>query len=202
MYRADSWIRHAEKDPLDDDDRFIALWIAFNALYGQADSYLMESTKPSEMQDVRTFVARACQIKGSERRFLRGLEAVGDDVRILCESPFLYIEYWGSGFTDALEGRLQSLSGRAAPRNRKALVQFLGDLFERIYVLRNQILHGSATYGSGANRGTLEPALRVLRELVPLLRTLVDESDSAVDWGRLPYPAKGRPDHPPDRRTM
>lgn len=124
---------------------------------------------------------------------------------MLMESPFLYVEYWRGGYTDTLQGRINKETDRAskriAPWNAKPLAAYVGRVFERVYVLRNQIVHGSAKYGSGANRGSVEPAVSVLRELVPLFRTLVRDSDADKDWGELPYPAKGRPGHPKELRT-
>ena len=118
--------------------------------------------------------------------------------------PFLYTEYWKEGYTDTLADRINKETGRGSKRvgpwHAEPLAGYLGRVFERIYVLRNQIFHGGAKYGSGANRGSVEPAVAVLREVIPLFRALVRDSDDE-NWGELPYPAKGRPGHPEDLRT-
>jgi hypothetical protein len=173
VYRANSWLRRAEESPLSAedrfvDDRFIALWVAFNALYGQADAYLARDTWAGELKDIRDFLTQACSVNGAERRLVRALEGLADDVQTVRESPFLYSEYWQDGFTDQLSHTLESIAP-TTPRSRKELVQLLKDVFERIYVLRNQIFHGSAKYGSGANRDTMEPAFRILLRRKPCL---------------------------------
>src|SRR5436305_807303 len=56
-YRAQSWTKRAtEGVPASDlDGRFIFLWIAFNALYGQAKCRFDDTR--SEFEDIRKFLA-------------------------------------------------------------------------------------------------------------------------------------------------
>lgn len=60
-------------------------------------------------------------------------------------------------------------------------------LFDHLYTLRNQIIHGGATYGSSANRSQLRDACNILSALLPEILQVM-QLHSARDWGRPFYP--------------
>lgn len=60
-------------------------------------------------------------------------------------------------------------------------------IFDRIYTLRNQIIHGGATFGSQINRNQLEDACQILAEIIPLMITLMIKNPT-VDFGEINYP--------------
>jgi hypothetical protein len=56
-------------------------------------------------------------------------------------------------------------------------------------VLRNQIVHGSATWKSSANREQVQDAAQVMRTIVPLMiDIMMDDPDQ--DWGEPLYPVQ------------
>ena len=66
----------------------------------------------------------------------------------------------------------------------------LGIIFNRLYTLRNQIIHGGATWNSSANRNQLRDATAILGDLVPaLIEIMMDNKD--VHWGEACYPVIG-----------
>jgi hypothetical protein len=60
-------------------------------------------------------------------------------------------------------------------------------LFDRLYVLRNQVVHGGATWNSSANRDQLRDGTRILGTLLPTIVDLMMDHP-AEDWGRPWYP--------------
>ena len=60
-------------------------------------------------------------------------------------------------------------------------------LFDRLYTLRNQIIHGGATYGSEANREQLSHACKILTALLPEIVQIM-QLHADRDWGRPFYP--------------
>lgn len=60
-------------------------------------------------------------------------------------------------------------------------------VFDRLYVLRNQIVHGGATYGSSINRAQLKDGCRILTDIIPVIVQIV-LNNSNKDWGRPFYP--------------
>ena len=64
-------------------------------------------------------------------------------------------------------------------------------LFSRLYVLRNQLMHGLATEGSAMGRRQADAGARILEVLVPVfLDIMMDHPHD--DWGDIPYPVHER----------
>ena len=61
-------------------------------------------------------------------------------------------------------------------------------LLERIYLLRCQVIHGAATYGSQLNREALRHCTTMMRLLIPAILQVWIECGSEQDWGPLCYP--------------
>ena len=89
----------------------------------------------------------------------------------------------------------------AALKGTESVVALLIRIFDRLYVLRVQLVHGWAKDGSSANRASLEPAVAVMARLLPLFWATVKRAGAGEDWGRLSYPAWGHPGHPEEKRT-
>ena len=67
--------------------------------------------------------------------------------------------------------------------------QLLSVVFDRLYMLRNQLFHGGATYGSGINRDQVINGKKMLLEIVPIvIETMFDDS---ADWGEIFFPVIG-----------
>ena len=60
-------------------------------------------------------------------------------------------------------------------------------MFDRLCTLRNQIIHGGATYGSQANRSQLKDACRILTSLLPLILHIMQQHPDYA-WGKPYYP--------------
>ena len=111
--------------------------------------------------------------------------------------------------------RLLGLSEQFRPMraaSQKDTIRILDILFRRLYVLRNQIMHGSSTSQAWAdpkrfdsregststedgslNRNQVEDGVRILGCLMPLfLDVMMDhpELEQEEYWGRLPYPVR------------
>ncbi|MGX2987135.1 hypothetical protein [Ursidibacter sp. B-7004-1] len=61
-------------------------------------------------------------------------------------------------------------------------------MFGRLYTLRNQIIHGGATYNSRVNREQLRDGCNVLKLLIPAMLQIMMENHSEIDWGKPFYP--------------
>ena len=116
-------------------------------------------------------------------------------MRILLENKYVYQPFWKhingvEGFSD-WETRFQRESERV---NRDLAEQqtsrFLDLLFSRLYVLRNQILHGGATWNSSVNRSQVRDGEAILGFLVPaFVKVMMDHPDEP--WGANYYPVVG-----------
>lgn len=190
-YRARSWIRAADDaDAL--DVRFILIWVAFNSLYGQRRAH--------DWLDVQAFLGKVLD-DGAER-VSNDLLGLHDEGIALLGLEFLYFEYWAWGFTDrvaeTITGHLlQAEFNWAAKTPHKSL----SAIFERLYVLRNQVFHGSAKFRSSKNRDSLCPAVRLLERVVRTFCEILNEDERDARWGLPPNIPKGAIGHPRDKRS-
>ena len=66
-------------------------------------------------------------------------------------------------------------------------VMVLGIVFTRIYTLRNQMLHGGATYNSSVNRDQIRDCTHLMGRIVPtIIEIMMDNSNTL--WGDAYYP--------------
>ena len=66
-------------------------------------------------------------------------------------------------------------------------LRILITLFDRLYVLRNQLVHGGATWNGTVNRSQVIDGAAVLANLVPVfIDIMMDNPDH--DWGKPFYP--------------
>ena len=63
----------------------------------------------------------------------------------------------------------------------------LSIVFDRLYVLRNQLVHGGATYGSKVNRQQVSDGEKILGILVPAIIDLMIKHPE-LDFGEILYP--------------
>ena len=67
-------------------------------------------------------------------------------------------------------------------------VEALSLVFDRLYVLRNQLVHGGATWNSTVNRDQVRDDAAILAVLMPVFVDVMMDNP-CEDWGRPFYPA-------------
>lgn len=202
LQRADSWIQAAsglEPDQL--HEAFIFLYIAFNCLYGRR-KYEGDETQIEE--DLDAFFSKILAMHGTDVQhggtiLKDALTTCRQDGAVLIRDRFLVNRYWrGTQPPAALQAKLNKEAlGALEALVDSAYREFLSLVFRRISVLRNQVMHGCATYGARSyGRASLTKALRVLRALVPAFYQLVRRYGHDVVWDPIPYPRLGSQQHP------
>ena len=63
----------------------------------------------------------------------------------------------------------------------------IGIVFDRLYVLRNQLVHGGATWNSQTNRSQISDGVAILASLIPLILTIMMEHPEQ-EHGDVLYP--------------
>ena len=63
----------------------------------------------------------------------------------------------------------------------------LSIVFDRLYVLRNQLVHGGATWSSQVNRAQVRDGVAILGTLLPLVLAVMLEH-AGHDFGDVLYP--------------
>ena len=190
VHRAISWIGRAEASGDDADARFVFLWIAFNAAY--ADESEFQSSAPGERALIVGYFNRLVGLDRERRIYGALWRRFSGPVRVLMDNRYVFNPFWQhhngvDGFAD-WEARLatsrQAFHG-ALTRGDTARVLTLA--FDRLYVLRNQIVHGGSTWNSGVNRAQVRDGAAILGFLLPVFVDLMMDNPGG-DWGRPFYP--------------
>ena len=172
--RARSWLRKSKRAS-SDVETFLYLWISFNAAYGRT----ADDGRPAdengrgscEIDMQRRFLGKICE----QDRSTRWLQAVvvekkcAKAIRDLIENEFIYEPYWtcvrakrpfdSEKFKEENRGIDRSVtSGSLDPRHA------LPKIFERLYTLRNQVVHGAVTVRKGWGRRQLRDGRRIMGE--------------------------------------
>ena len=108
----------------------------------------------------------------------------------LTEDIHLYKGFWlarngvysGQGWRNRFERERKATRQHLMKRDYRLVREILPVIFDRLYVLRNQLIHGGATWRGSVNRSQVEVGARVMASLVPaILSIMLENSDE--DWG-------------------
>lgn len=188
-HRAISWLRRAEQED-DADARFIFLWISFNAAYAWEFGH-----EQSERDLLRRFFERILVLDGDKRLHALLFKNFTGCVRTLIDNPYLFDPFWRALRDHDSSGRWEE-QFQAAKRVATGAVMsgetatVAGIVVDRLYVLRNQLVHGGATHGSKVNRQQVKDSVALLGQLVPLVIDLMLASDGS-EFGHIAYPVVG-----------
>lgn len=195
--RSLSWLRRAAE--LSDEDRpprFVDLWIALNALYGQPP--YAKKFEPREREDFMEFAQRLAELRSgkSQLSHLIGKKHFQVRARELIQNRYLWNEWWGKELDKYRERSHKGLLRFEKSLGNSDAVTCLYCLFERLLVLRNQIVHGSSSASTRKSRDALYPAILLLEEILPEFIQLMIHEGQDTDWPPVPYPGKGTSQHP------
>jgi hypothetical protein len=113
-------------------------------------------------------------------------------IRMLIENRYVFEPFWKAlrdhDASDRWERQFadgKRIALRAVLDQDTATV--LSVVLDRLYVLRNQLVHGGATWRSGANRNQVGDGARILGALVPVIVAVMMESRD-TDFGGIAFP--------------
>ena len=187
LHRAISWLARSEAEGSDDDARFVFQWIAFNAVYAREFGF-----ETSERGQLRQFFTLACSadVGGKLREAL--FKQFSGSIRTLIENKFVFEPFWRAlrehDSSNRWETQFES-SRKAAMQSILAgdCTTVLGIVFDRLYVLRNQLVHGGATWNSSVNRAQVRDGAAILSVLVPILVEIMLDYPE-LEFGAILYP--------------
>lgn len=188
-HRALSWLNRAEQEEEDDDARFLFLWISFNAAYANE---IHDRQGFSEKRLLLQFLHRLVDSDHEKTLYEAIWEHFPSSIRLLVTNRYVFQPFWDyqngriaeEDWVDRFE-RSQSSVNRALGRMNTKKV--LATVFDRLYVLRNQIVHGGSTWNSGANRNQVKDGANILSNIVPIIIKLMMDQPNQL-WGDPCYP--------------
>ena len=189
VHRALSWLDRAERLTDDPDGRFIFLWIAFNAAYA---TEIDERFRLSEQETFRAFLQKLVDLDDRGRIAELVWTEFSGSIRLLLDNQFVFQDFWAfqNGTLPEEEWKRRFAGARKAAQHalaRRDTVVALGISLSRIYVLRNQLMHGGATWNSSVNRTQTRDCVNLLGKLVPLVIEIMLDNPEAT-WGTACYP--------------
>ncbi|WP_298576996.1 HEPN domain-containing protein [uncultured Luteimonas sp.] len=188
IHRAISWLARAEREAEDPDAAFIFLWIALNAAYAHEFGF-----EERELVQIRRFIAVLVEHDLEQRLHAVLFRQFSGPIRTLIDNRFVYEPFWralrehdGSGrwerqFSDSREIAMRTVL-------EKRVDVLLQVILDRLYMLRNQLVHGGTTWASSVNRAQLRDGVAILGTLVPVILALMVEMKD-VDLGQEIFPA-------------
>ena len=187
IHRALSWLIRSEDEDTDHDLRFILQWIAMNAAY--AREFGRDET---ERTRAKAFLDGMVMLDTDKRLHQALFQQFTGPIRTLIDNKFTYEPFWTGMRTHDASNRWEEGFSNSKKAAFAAVMQgdtskVLAIVFDRLYVLRNQLVHGGATWNSQVNRAQLADAVAILGTLVPLVLTIMmDHPDQP--YGDALYP--------------
>ena len=182
-------MQRAELESEDPDAAFIFYWIAFNAVYA-ADMHILQATEKDRFEDFLQ------QINGlDDKRLVYNTlwNKFSGPIRLILDNKYVFQPFWdyhnrAPGYDEHWEMRFHNSVNNIHDALAKGQAPFiLNTLFERLYVLRNQLVHGGATWNSSVNRYQVKDGARIMASLVPIFIGVMMEHPE-FDWGPPYYP--------------
>lgn len=186
FHRACSWMQRAELATKDDlDFALLSHWIAFNSLYGQWDHAAKEPLPDSDCW--RRFIERMLHLDGGGH-IVDALVENKPLVMSIFEDEFLSRFFWQEP-----TGKRASQSKKTMFDSRTWFIQgswllILDRLFERIYLLRCQLVHGASTFNSSLNRTSIRHCYQAMDHLMRVFLQVWIKFGSDEEWGVMCYP--------------
>lgn len=205
MRRARSWLDRSEEVEFA-EEKFICLWIAFNAAYGgepttRDEDGPVETEKEKFTDFLEDIIERDERKEGKIRELL--WETFPGPIRILLDNQCVFKPFWqwvrGAMELDKWQMKFRERNDKA----KKALGNgdvhgVFGEVFMRLYQLRNQVFHGGVTFGKGWGRSQLEDGVCIMEKIVPVILDImqaeIDKNPDTEIWGKVAYPRVGEGD--------
>ena len=192
VHRALSWVERADLCEDDDDARFIFLWIALNSAYAD-DIQRLRGTEQSVLDQ---FLNRLVRLDREKLLYELVWSRFTGPVRLLLDNQFVFQPFWDYQNGRISDRRWKRKFGAAKKRAIRALgdtnqtATVLAIVLARLYTLRNQLMHGGATWQGSVNRDQIRDGTAILKDFVPLvIHLLMDNPEE--DWGDPCYPVIG-----------
>lgn len=113
-------------------------------------------------------------------------------MRTLIDNRFVFEPYWKALRDHDASGQWERQFTASKKVAMKAVLDqdtatVMSVVLDRLYILRNQLVHGGATWRGKANRAQVKDGARVLGALVPVIVEVMMASGDA-DFGGIAYP--------------
>ncbi|MDO4998292.1 MAG: HEPN domain-containing protein [Neisseria sp.] len=198
IHRSLSWLKRADElvclngkhhDDADWDLAFITIWIAFNAAYAKD----LQTQTAQDKVNFREFLQCITQMDKKQEVYALIWQRFSSEIRALLENRYVFQPFWDWHNGVIAQADFEEKEAKSKAATRLALQEMdtskiLWIVFDRLYTLRNQLIHGGATHGSKANRLQIKAAYGFLRQLLPVMLMIMMQEPNRESWGKPFYP--------------
>lgn len=193
LHRSLSWLKAAgeQLESENIDQAFINLWISFSACF------YIEGQEP-----IAPFIEKLVALDDQQRIYACLWNEYSSSVKALIKNPYVFSGFWDaqrmhgelkegdqdSNGTESWQSDFDQSSVDALNYlSRKKVAPLFSIVLDRLYVLRNQVLQGGATYQSRINRDQVSDGTKLLASIMPIIiEIMLSKNDE--EWGELAYP--------------
>lgn len=187
LYRAESWLECSDRYCDDEDIAFISQWIAFNSCYL---TDLEKIERLCERQSFNIFIRKLVDLDKYNKIEDCLWNNYSNFIRTLIDNKYVYTPFWDSVRNDNDEWKSsfeKSKKSALIALTERNVSLVMSIVLDRLYCLRNQLMHGGATYKSSVNRQQVKDGTRMLGELMPIIIEIMKSSKNE-DWGNISFP--------------
>jgi hypothetical protein len=111
---------------------------------------------------------------------------------VLLNNKYIFAPFWNhhnglEGYADWQERLSASQRAVSTTLAQQDTSRILAIVFDRLYVLRNQLVHGGATWNSSINRDQVRDGAGVIGWLLPIFIDVMMDNPQQ-EWGAVAYP--------------
>ena len=189
VHRAISWGKRAEQEKEDLDARFIFLWIGFNAAYARDPDKKQNRAWERGYQNYFR-ILNSCD---KEKRIHTAVwERFSQEIRVLLANEYVFRHFWDFHHKIISEEDWRREQQKERRRIRHAMKKgntprVLSAIFDRLYVLRNQLIHGGATWKGRVNRDQVRDGANIMSWMLPIFVGIMMDNPHE-EWGPPFYP--------------
>lgn len=188
VHRAISWILKAETEQ-DPDGQFIFLWIALNACYAE---YGTDINARPERNKLGAFFEKIVGLDSENLIYKAIWEQYSQPIRLILSNKHVFEPFWShhnaiKGYENWEASFEKAKTSALLALKEKNPAQVLNIVFDRLYVLRNQLVHGGSTHNGQVNRSQVSDGSKILGHLMPIFVNVMMDHPS-TPWGEPFYP--------------
>lgn len=191
-HRSLSWLKRSAAERDDADVRFILLWIGFNACYAADVALALKSENQRERNHFNEFFITLVSLDAKHRIYDAVWERFPQEIRVLLTNRYVFGPFWchhngTPGYEDWRVRLDRAGTAVNAALARRDTARILSIVFGRLYVLRNQLVHGGATWNGEVNRAQVRDGAMILGRLLPIFVDLMMDNPGH-EWPMPLYP--------------
>ncbi|MGN0902939.1 MAG: hypothetical protein ACI4M9_06615, partial [Succinivibrio sp.] len=149
------------------------------------------SDRHGDREGIREFLNHISRLDTENSMYSLIWDVFSGPIRNLLDNIYTFQPFWAyyngdSNFSDWEERFDKSIKSSKNALANQDIQTILFVIFDRIYTLRNQLIHGGATCGSYVNREQVKETCTILSELIPVICTIMMKNHDQTEFG-TPY---------------